>query len=59
MVQKYKVALDHMRQALAILDSAGAPDDIGAHLDLAIVRTENAMNVAGRRPDKEAGGRPS
>lgn len=36
-------ALAHMRVALDLLDRAGAPSDVGAQLDLAIVRLEEQM----------------
>lgn len=38
-------ALSSMRSALTILDESEAPMDIGAHLDLAIVRLEEAITV--------------
>jgi hypothetical protein len=38
-------ALDLTRQALALLDQAGAPSDIGAHLDLAAVRIERILGI--------------
>ena len=31
-------ALQLMQRALSLIDKAGGPDDIGAHLDLAITR---------------------
>ena len=37
------VALSSMRNALQLLDDAEAPGDIGAHLDLAIVRLEEVI----------------
>jgi hypothetical protein len=40
MLQKLQDALQKMQDALALLDLAGAPADIGAHLDLTIVRLE-------------------
>lgn len=33
-----QAALERMEEALEILDNLGAPDDIGAHLDLALHR---------------------
>lgn len=36
-------ALGLMRQALSVLDKTEAPPDIGAHLDLAICRLEDAV----------------
>lgn len=36
-------ALDLTRQALLVLDQAGAPSDIGAHLDHAAVRLEGIL----------------
>lgn len=37
-------ALAHMRLALELLDRAKAPADIGAHLDLAVVRLEESVD---------------
>ena len=39
-------AMALMQQALRLLDDAGAPADIGAHLDLAIVRLGDAIAKA-------------
>jgi hypothetical protein len=36
-------ALHLMKEALALLDLAGAPSDVGAHLDLAIDRLSETM----------------
>lgn len=43
---KLAEAMALMRQALQLLDAAQAPADIGAHLDLAIVRLGEAMAKA-------------
>ena len=42
------LALQLMQQALSLLDAVQAPADIGAHLDLAIVRLNQL--VSGRHP---------
>lgn len=39
-------AMSFMQQALQLLDESQAPADIGAHLDLAIVRLGQAMTKA-------------
>jgi hypothetical protein len=44
-------ALAQMIGALRILDEAGAPGDIGSHLDLAIARLEERLGVIGRQPE--------
>jgi hypothetical protein len=44
-----ETALRRMREALDLLDQAGAPADIGAHLDLAIVRLSDALEPEERR----------
>jgi hypothetical protein len=44
-------ALDHMNSALDHLDNAQAPDDIGAHLDLAVQRLRAVIGKV--RPDTE------
>ena len=41
MLETMQKALANMKAALSLLDGAEAPDDIGAHLDLAICRLEN------------------
>lgn len=38
-----EIALGKMREALDLLDEAQAPADVGAHLDLAIVRLSEAI----------------
>lgn len=43
-------ALRRMREALDLLDQAQAPGDIGAHLDLAVVRLAQIVE-----PDDNAG----
>ena len=43
-------ALARMKEALGILDEAGAPGEIGGHLDLAIARLEEALGLEGREP---------
>jgi hypothetical protein len=43
MSKNWNDALASMRSALEILDITGAPMDIGAHMDLAIVRLEEAI----------------
>lgn len=40
-------ALFQLTEALEILDSVGAPGDIGSHLDLAIARLERQLGVEG------------
>jgi hypothetical protein len=42
-------ALRHMEQSLQLLDSAGAPAHIGAHLDLAICKLRETLQD--RSPD--------
>jgi hypothetical protein len=44
MLPRWREALGQMRKALAILDEAQAPPEIGSHLDLAIVRLESILN---------------
>lgn len=44
-------ALAKMTGALRILDKAGAPGDIGSHLDLAIARLEERLGLACRQPE--------
>ena len=39
-------AAELVRRAIHILDSAGAPSDIAAHLDLALVRLETLVEVS-------------
>jgi hypothetical protein len=41
----WREALDLMRRALAILDRAEAPGEVGAHLDLAIDRLEGKLET--------------
>ena len=36
-------ALRLMKEALAFLDNAGAPSDVGAHLDMAVGRLSETM----------------
>lgn len=36
-------AMDNMQAALELLDEAGAPADVGAHLDLAICRIRDVI----------------
>ena len=36
-------ALQFMERALSLIDKADAPDDIGAHLDLAIIRLKECI----------------
>jgi hypothetical protein len=43
---KLAEAMTLMQQALQLLDETDAPADIGAHLDLAIVRLGEAMGKA-------------
>lgn len=40
-------ALDHLRAALELLDRAGAPPQIGAHVDLARHQVERALGDLG------------
>lgn len=39
-------ALDHLRSALQLLDRAGAPDQIAAHVDLSACQLEDLIAVA-------------
>jgi len=43
-------ALARMSEALRILDAAGAPGEIGSHLDLAIARLEEQLGIDLREP---------
>ena len=43
MLESLQTALANMKSALSLLDDAEAPDDIGAHLDLAICRLESFL----------------
>lgn len=48
-------ALDHMEQALQLIDRCDDATDVGAHLDLAICRLRdlmgrNGIEIAGPRP---------
>lgn len=36
-------ALDHLRSALELLDRGGPPGEVGAYVDLAICRLEEAL----------------
>lgn len=40
---KLDKALTHMTSALQLLDDAGAPANIGAHLDMAVCRLKDVM----------------
>lgn len=40
---KWSLALERMTEALALLDESNAPLEIGAELDLAIHRLQNAL----------------
>lgn len=51
---RLKEALDHMTEALEILDITGAPGNVGSHLDLAICRLEEVLDVHDRSLDLEA-----
>ena len=46
MVESWEQALTLMRESLALLDEGSAPHDIGAHLDLAICRLEEALRIS-------------
>lgn len=51
-------ALSYMEAALEVLDEAGAPADIGAHLDLAISRLREVVGSTEReisRGSKDGG----
>jgi hypothetical protein len=53
--QMLRDALDHLQSGLDLLDRAGAPGQIGAHVDLAINQLGNALasDLADRlEPDK-------
>lgn len=50
MTGTWNLAVEHMRAALKILDDTGAPEDVGAYLDLAILRIEAAI-ASGSMPD--------
>lgn len=39
------VLLDDLREILTRLDKTGAPSDVGAHIDLAIVRLEAFLTI--------------
>lgn len=43
MLVELQSAMANMRAALELLDSAGAPADVGAHLDLAICRLRDVI----------------
>jgi hypothetical protein len=43
-------ALAGMAEALRMLDEAGAPGEIGSHLDLAIARLEERLGLNTREP---------
>lgn len=48
-VQKWTSALKQMSNALNLLDDSDAPRDVGAHLDLAIVRlTDEIEKIVGK-----------
>lgn len=42
--EKLEKALICMQSALQLLDDANAPDDIGAHLDMAACRLKDALS---------------
>lgn len=44
MLVAFQSAMANMKAALDLLDSAGAPADVGAHLDLAICRLEDVIS---------------
>ena len=44
-IQKCEEALVLLRSGLAMIDEAGGPLDVGAHLDLAISRLEQAIKA--------------
>ena len=44
---KFAQALTAMESALRILDEAGAPPDVGAHLDLALCRLRASLGCEG------------
>lgn len=50
MIETLERALTLMRESLALLDEGCAPHDIGAHLDLAICRLEEALNTRAVQP---------
>ncbi len=43
-------ALDHMRQALDLLDQSGAAIDVSGHLDLAICRLHDRLGLPQPQP---------
>ena len=47
---KLTEALQLMRRALTLLDGAEGPDEVGAHLDLAITRLEEWIESRGPKP---------
>jgi hypothetical protein len=47
-LDQLQYALGIMREAIEALDSAGAPADIGAHLDRAILRLEEVLSGSNR-----------
>lgn len=44
-IKSLQEAFARMKSALELLDAANAPADIGAHLDLALSRLEDALSV--------------
>lgn len=44
-------ALARMHQALAVLDEAGAPGGIAAHLELAVSKLQDLLGLKPRHPD--------
>ena len=51
MLVELQSAMARMREALDLLDSAGAPANVGAHLDLAICRLRDVICQIDHRPD--------
>jgi hypothetical protein len=45
MTETWEQALSLMRESLSLLDEGSAPHDIGAHLDLAICKLEEALRI--------------
>ena len=44
--ERWRATITDLQSVLNVLDETGAPADIGAHIDLAICRLENALSDA-------------
>ena len=47
-------ALGLMRNALSLLDESGAPAEVGAHLDMAIISLRAIVSPHSREPDSQS-----